>query len=507
VKSLTKRPLLVLSISIFSLTLTHCGSDDDSNSETTTTDTGNGSEEEVTEANILASAYPGALALSVFPDTSTSNLRLQEKDTEKSQSYAEKLEDARKRLKGEADCFESRFLQEPTQSQGNVTCYNFDSDMNPSEFAGDNQTWGTTDGTDGNGQACMVTFAKAEVDEIVFKVDRALAMVQGLLCAAKKAAVADGSTLALPTADDTTGLNLKTAMESELADKTSKITMDSAVMTAYNASNGTTGYQTQISFTNPLGTTDTIILRHVPAETDDGTESGVLTFKRSPSGEEPDNIDPNQSHLKYDVMSINYERDRSGDTDQVVAELRSAMIHQDYEPIDDSGLVAYDNVPDQAANGDIHAIKYVAFDMSPETGAGNLSYWMNPGGNVNESARGFLFKIEASDDDVLKGCGISGATRDVSIRGSLADTTGEKVLKPVRYWHPRWSDNISTDKNARYDAQEGNKITEQCFTQDSSVGKYVIDTSKTTSDEGYDVKEGSDVAPPKRPDAPPAPAD
>ena len=452
--------------------------------------------DEVAASNPLATAYPGALALSVFPDESASaGLMLQaEGDAAKqiARPPKEKLDDAKKRLKGEADCFDKTMAGEHQGGGAPTTCYDFDSDMNP--VSNNGREYGTTDGTDGSGQACMVTFAKQQVDEIVFKVDRALGMVQGLLCAAKKKAAADGSELSLPEVGSD-GLNLKSAMEDELG-KVGDFGMNSALMTAYKNDDGSVGYKTIVSFSTPNGAEDEITLRHNPSNGDSKDESGVLTFKRSGGMQGAPLVGD-----KVQVMSINYERKTDDDGEEKsIAELRTANISTDYEPLNSKGLVAFENLPREASNSDIEAIKFVAFDINPETGVGDLSYWKNPGGRYTESARGFLFNIK-EEDGALAGCGISGATRDVSVMAALEDTTGDKILAPVRYWHPRpggWS--ASPDADPRYSSTEGNKITEQCFKQNTETGKYV---KTSTHERGYDVKEGSDVEPPRRPDLPP----
>lgn len=463
------------------------GSDDEESSS---------SGDEVSEVNPLATAYPGALALSVFPNESDSaGLMLQSEDDaakQISRPPKEKLDDAKKRLKGEGDCFDKTMAGENEGGGAPTTCYDFDSDMNP--VSNNGREYGTTDGTDGDGQACMVTFAKQQVDEIVFQVDRALGMVQGLLCAAKKKAAEDGSELNLPSINSD-GLNLKAAMEDELG-KVGDFGMNSAVMTAYENDDGSVGYKTIVSFSTPNGAQDEITLRHNPSSGDSNDESGVLTFKRTGGmGGAPLASD------KVQVMSINYERKTIDDVEKSIAELRTANISTDYEPLNSKGLVAFENLPEEASNSDIEAIKFVAFDMNPETGAGDLSYWKNPGGRYTESARGFLFNIE-EENGVLKGCGISGATRDVSVMAALEDTTGDKILAPVRYWHPRpggWT--ASPDADDRYTSTEGNKVTEQCFEQNSDSGKYEI--TGTDSSRGYEVTAGSDVQPPRRPDLPP----
>ena len=81
-----------------------------------------------------------------------------------------------------------------TSPEALVSCYQFDSDMNPTQNPS-GQLYGTTDGTVGgsirsgapnSSEACMVAFARQQVQESVDSVDRSLNLVSGLLCQAKK---------------------------------------------------------------------------------------------------------------------------------------------------------------------------------------------------------------------------------------------------------------------------------------------------------------------------------
>lgn len=502
---------LLTSVSLASLLLsggiqTSCSKSSDSSSPAPTQeyegdDDDDETDESTAEVNALSVAYPGSLALSMFPEGGSSLRLAEEDDAGTNVSYQAKVEEADKRMRGEGECFTLAQIQEKNAAASNITCYEFDSDMNPSEFSDrPGQSWGTLDGTDGNGQACMVTFAKDQVESVTQQVDRALAIVQGLLCVAKKDAEAKGEELAdiVPDAD---AVELAEIINAGLPDN-APIEFSKADMSAVTNDDGSVTYITQVDVLKvDDDRTDSIILRHTPA-TDDVDENGILTFVREPTGV-PQNNDPNQGHEKYSVMSIRYERSVDDDGEaHMVAELNQANIHQDYEPFNDEGLVNFEALPDAAQNDDVHAIKYVSFDVNPENGAGSLSYWMNPGGSKNESARGFLFNISADDDGLLSGCGISGSTQSISIRAVATDSS--LTLAPVKYWHPRGNQNQSADKDDRYTANEGNYVTQQCFTQDATSGLYTIDTAKTTHDRGYDVIAGTatEVRPPERPPVP-----
>ncbi len=502
------RSLLALSTTV---ALSACGksesTDDASTISTTTTATGTTTTTgTATEVNALASAYPGSLALSVFPEDASSGLRLAGAGSTPDETGAdrppeEKMKEAEQRMKGEGDCFDIHQLGEFKARFNSLKCYEFDSDMNPHRLASDSaDRYGTVNGLDGlpnSTQACLVTFTKSQVDEVVHNVDRSLAMVQGLVCVEKKIADTEGRDVRKPTADGDP-VSLTEAINAKLP-ANSPIKFTKADVSAVTNDDDTLTYITEIAVTNPEGKTDSITLRHIPAAEGGTSESGILSYLREPKGGAAQQNDPNVSNEKYAVMTIQYTKSNDGTTDNMKAELTRAMINKKYEPLDENGLVNFAAVPAQAQNSDIHAINSVSFDINPSTGAGSLSYWMNPGGNLGESARGLVFNLTADGTTgLLSGCGTSGATSNVSIRAAAADDT--KVLSPTRYWHPQGGQNVSPNKDVRYTGSEGNKITQQCVKQ-AADGSYGIDTAKTTHALGYDVIAGSDssVRAPARP--------
>ncbi len=476
--------------------------------------------------NALAAAYPQSLALSVFPSSETS-LRLAdagpavEDTTGADRPPEEKQKEAIERMKGEGECFDIHQMGEFKKRFDGIKCYEFDTDMNPIRLSGDTEDrYGTTTGLDGltgSTQACLVTFTKSQVDEVVHAVDRSLAMVQGLICVEKKIATDEGRDVRKPEVDGDV-ISLADAINDKLPEK-APISFTKADVSAVTNDDGGVTYITEISIKNPFGKTDSITLRHTPATEEGGGEEGILTFLREPLGDavqqapklqqqqppQQQGQDPNASGEKYSVMTIQYTKSTTDGVDNMKAELVRAMINKKYEPLNDDGLINFDAIPKTAQNSDIHAINYVSFDINPATGEGGVSYWMNPGGNFVESARGLLFNLEADDTTgLLSGCGTSGATSDVSIRMAVADSS--KTLAPTRFWHPQGNSNVSPNKDDRYQGSEGNKVTKQCVTQ-TSEGTYKIDTTKTTHAKGYDVIAGSDssVRAPTRPPEPKLP--
>lgn len=171
---------------------------------------GSGSDGDLTDLNSLSSAVPGGLQLAIFPqEEGGAALSLQDpgpgtgpsgNDAELKKSFKEKVQENRERLKGTAsECFSAGALAASAQIEM-TSCYNFDSDMKVSvkNNAPNDQKYGTTNGTLGGAisgqvgsrdpnEACLVSKARQEVSEVVLRVDQAMAMASGLVCAAKKA--------------------------------------------------------------------------------------------------------------------------------------------------------------------------------------------------------------------------------------------------------------------------------------------------------------------------------
>jgi len=467
-----------------------CGKSD-SQSETTATAPNGSAAGGSSSASELATAFPGSLALAVFPEGSAAALLLSETPVDNpnaTKTVAEKVEETKKILSGEAEsCFNPQLMRE--WRRDSVTCYEFDSDMNPSEWAGDIRKFGTKDGTNGEGEACMVSFTRSEVQESVQIVDQGLALVSGMLCQAKK----DGLASTLPAIGEKLDLTPSAGKATGAESPVTKASLERLADVE-----GSPVYRSEIALTDRSGAVREFWLVHSPAA--DGSETGTLWTKATGglTAGGPQN-DPNNMSNMNRVMSVNYARTTESGIPRMRFEVRRAHIVKTLEPFTASGLVNYGVISENAANSENNANKYVAFDMNPDTGAGTMSYWINPGGSFNESARGFLFNVEAdASTGALSGCGISGATQDISIRKSLSDST--KQLKPVRHWHPRGATNISADKDSRYGNGEGNKVTKQCFKQ-GTTGVYAIDTAKITDPRGYDVTapEGAGVEPPKAP--------
>ena len=105
-----------------------------------------------------------------------------------------KLDEAVQILSGEADSCLPASLSSDALGEATVSCYEFDGDMiyNSAITNGNTVIQGTKDGTDGNGEACMVAFARGKMQEAVNLVERAKDRFAALLCQAKQDGAADG---------------------------------------------------------------------------------------------------------------------------------------------------------------------------------------------------------------------------------------------------------------------------------------------------------------------------
>ena len=503
----------------------------------------------VQESNPLSGSYPSGLAISVFPQATTS-LRLDEAaDNRDKMTAEEKADAANERLIGEGDCFSADGIGDRTGFT-EPTCYEFDSDLMPfarTSPAGTTE-YGTLDGTDGNGEACLVAFARSQMSLVVARLEKAMFMVEAMLCQAKKNASANGSTLALPT---TAGESLDfTSTLTEAASGTAGMTITLASITKLEDIDSRAVYHNKVSFTDPGGRTNEINLVHSPAaDGSNDTYNGTLWTIESggsepspggggaaapaagtpatgaPAAGSPTPGTPVQpatlvATTKKRYLHINYAKTSTDGVYNIKAELRRANIADTLDPITEDGELnlnigadftgtagssTYGGYGSTQSNDIIEAIKYISFDMNPDTNAGSMAYWMNPGGSYYENARGFIFNISAdTTTELLSGCATTGSAHylgtptGISIRRSIYEG-GDITLTPRGYYHPFADQNQTTrTQDTRQPGQHGTTITKQCFAQNTAGTLYELDTTLTTSSQGYDIIESgtSDVAPP-----------
>ncbi len=478
--------------------LVSCGTSED-DSDSTTTEDGIETEELLTE-NPLVAAYPDSLAITVFPQTVSTGLYLQDSTTvdtteEDKKPPEEKVQDRRRILQGgaDADCFPDGFLND--RKGESVTCYEFDNDMNPFNN-GPSGNGGTATGKHTDGEACLVAFARQEVLDATQYVDRALNTVAGMLCAVKKA----GGNTELPASTE----------ENDYTELLSSAESGAGFTLAKMKNLGDGVYRTHISLGGDDKKFDMVLV--YKEGTTEGENSGVISYKLTRPSKKlkialqdqnpPPGEDENNSENMIDYVSVKFAQSYDSDSKlRTKSEVRFASIEKTLDGFDSQGVVNYDIIPQNTANETSNGFKYVQFDIDAETSEGNISYWRNPGGRFDEPARGFVFNISADETTgVLSGCGASGAG-STSIRDTMSTNgDGSTSLKPVRFWHPFAGNNTHEDKDDRYGQGQGPSITAQCFKQNATSGLYEVDYDTTkglsdTTDETKIDNRGYDVIP------------
>jgi hypothetical protein len=480
-------------------------------------------------------AYPSGLAISVYPQTNSTALNL---DDNKEQSVKAKNEEAGKRLRGEGECFPPALVK-PAPMDGNETCYEFDSEMIVvNNASGQVYLSGTSDGKSkitGSSEACMVSFTRGKVKQLSAMVDRTLGMVQMMICQAKKS----GTTL-LPAADGES-IDFKAIMDAAATaagKDPSKMPVSAAKMTRSG-----TKYVTEIEMKMPsipggaAGANDPkekIILTHNPGS-DEATYTGTIVIRR-------DKDFGAQNADKERILTINYER--SGDS--VKYKLLTASLNTKIsanavvdgkldlnvstnangkyvDPTNGNAEFAQQN---DAASG----IMMIGYNMNPNTGAGNFAYWVNPGARFDEKPRGFVSSVTAdATTGLMSGCASSGAFSQGSIRMSIKNSL---EIKPDGSHHPFACDTSCTLTNGYYasirsgmnihmyvpavqvasvgetwtkkqntggNSPDPGLVARQCFTQGSD-GVYTIDATKTPDTAGFGLFTHSDSSLPTPPD-------
>jgi hypothetical protein len=269
-------------------------------------------------------------------------------------------------------------------------------------------------------------------------------------------------------------------------------------------------YETNIKVTN-RGKAEELVILHSPASTDNNdTYNGVISIKRPEAD-------------KTSALSIEYARTDVASVKTIKASVRRGNFASSYTTLfDQNGRVNYADLQDNADNNTVSGMMQVEFELNQSDSTGSLSYWKNPGAGINEAARGFVFKVEKDPTTSrLKGCAISGAVADTSIRKALKL---QKTLKPDGWYHPFFYGSNPSDMSG-YDFrgtnstaywkkpalasssdaqtfvtnQTGGMVSRQCFLQDSS-GNYSIDSGAGIGGTaGYELIQVTDpkfIAPP-----------
>jgi hypothetical protein len=466
-------------------------------------------DESVTQLNnALAIGYPEGLSIPSFPQTTGTTLNLVVDD--KGQTLAQKVEEAKAILDGSAgDCFASLTKRgaKAEPAEGQEKCYEFDQEMIYGFRDNVNNLYGTTNGLSRKSEStevCMVSFAREQMKVIERRIDEALDRAQVMACIAKK----EGK--ALPAAageqlDITELMNAKRPKDDAKAP-----TFDSVILKRLADVSSRPVFETNIKVTRS-GKAEELVILHSPEATDNNdTYNGVISIKRPEAD-------------KNGALSIEYARTKDGDTKTIKASVRRGNFANTYSTLfDENGRVNYADLPDNADNSTVNGMMLVEFNLNQTDSTGTLSYWKNPGAGINEAARGFVFKVEKDTaTSRLKGCAISGAVGQTSIRKALKSGT---ALKPDGWYHPFFHGSTgSGDSNYDYMGsnptaywkkptladvtlattfvtnQTGGMVSRQCFMQDVD-GNYAIDTdSGIGGTAGYELIQVTDpkfIAPP-----------
>lgn len=472
-------------------------------------------------SNQLALAYPGGLALSVFPTEDGTSLV----DSEP-KSLRKKNEEAKKILNGEGEsCLApaaKRFL-----SEGAETCYEFDQEMIYGKKGESATVKGTKNGKNGSGEACLVAFARGKVQEIQGIIERRLGMMQSMLCQAKK----DNGGITLPAEGGE--LDLKAALEKsmeQMPDAT-KPTIVAAKIKRLTNDDGRPVYRYDITFKKGDKTREFHVAHSPKSETDNNEYRGILWSKSQIAGTDM------ERHL-----SIRYALTNDNNNPQLVGELLRARINKNISAnAFDKGLLdlnvnadfsgaantdAYGKYKDENGvvygnqNDAVSGITFVSFQLNLADNSGTTSYWQNPGANYRENARGMVFSLASGTE--MKGCGTAGAagtpSNAMSIRQKMKLGNDTK-LKAAGSYHPFFNDKSDGGCSGMSDSDDGDftkmntcdsekrywhkpattasLVNDWAFKQTSTTftkqcvklvnGKYEIDTAVTTDSAGYSL--------------------
>lgn len=514
-----KRKALIIGIALATALALSCGKkkkNDENNTASSGVDGVN---------NQLALAYPGGLAVSVFPTENGTGLL----DGEP-KSLKKKNEEAKKILNGEGEnCLApaaKRFLTE-----GAETCYEFDQEMIYGKKGASATVKGTKNGKNGSGEACLVAFARGKVQEIQGIIERRLGMMQSMLCQAKK----DNGDVSLP--GEGAELDLKASLEKAMEGMptANKPTIVSARIKRLANDDGRPVYRYDVTFKKNDKTREFHVAHSPISESDNNEYRGIMWSKSQITGTDM------ERHL-----SIRYALTNKDQKPQLVGELLRARINKNISAnAFDKGLLdlnvnadftgatnteAYGKYKDQNGtvysnqNDAVSGITYISFQLNLTDNSGTTSYWQNPGANYRENARGMVFSL--TNDTEMKGCGTAGAAGTPSSAMSIRQKMklgNDTKLKAAGSYHPFFNDGTDGGCAAMEASDNGDftkmksctnggntekrywhkpdttaslvdnwvlKQTSTTFTKQCvklSNGKYIIDTAATTEAAGYSL--------------------
>ncbi len=489
----------------------------------------------------IANAFPGSLALSVFPKPAAASLQLNLNDDSfdpNAKSLQAKLAEQDALVRGTAEsCFPAAL--DKTISIGVETCYDFDQDMlyGTKDASQTPIKWlGTKNGKSASGEACLVSFTRTQAAAVNALMDQTLGLGMAALCQQKK----DHPLDVLPTPN--APLNLAASLRGLLG---TGVTVTSATFEQLADSGGFPVYRLSIIATLTDGIKRSIGVIHSPhnsANTEfSGSVYSVVEGVPAYLG-----LDDREGEQKFQLMSITYTRaiDASTHMATLSGELRAAHMAENLAStaITSEGVLDFNagtTIPTGTLGDDsygshraytqasdaLDSVTYLTFSLNPDTNAGKLSYWKNAGGGYYENARGFTITLGApsaagdSDGCVAAGTASIDLNKGTSIRRFLnkAEAANNLALIPLGFWHPlmntpsatgsdsdgtykiktlpsgaiaKWylpSGGNSTFNDFYTSAASGTLKTEQCFALSASATSYAVDTGKTPNPSGFAV--------------------
>lgn len=574
-------------------TSTSTSSSTTTSSSTSSTSTANSA---VSILNSLAAAVPGNLSLVAFSTGTSASLHLDEGGDELSlQEDASKiatttpeaeLKEKQGILKGTAEsCLAAGFKKPPTPPTDEL-CYEFDSDMIQVSGKGPNgvpKILGTKTGKNASGEACLVAFSRAQIIKIKDPLDRSQAILNAALCQANK----DEKEKAKAKGGDETKVDLMPAKVGDSIDLApylknaltkggrTKEVVSSITMTRLADIDSQKVYQTVFKMTDDQDNTRVFTLNHSPKDATNEEYNGTLYFAVKPPKGKADPMAGANGDLDFLMyVSIGYARTKNADgTFSMSYEARTGRFSAEIDPILSTGLLDYNANADFAVAsthpkyGSYKKADGTYFDQNNKAGNGfayitvtntensegkltgqKIGYWMNPGSNYTENARGMVFSASLNTTTgFMEGCANSGSASidmgsGISIRRTLkeGDTNTNISLTPRGMYHPftniidtqGGSATITTNNVGTYkykkvtsnlttewaavqatgtdavtfvEQQVAALMTSQCFKQNATSGLWEIDTTKTTGADGYDIIKTTDTVKALTPPPPPKP--
>ena len=435
-----------------------------------------------------------------------------------------RLVEVAKKLKGEADDCLPPYIFNPAPMPS-PNCYNPDGDLSQvnQDFqlggTGSNPQFPNARGTvAATGEACLAAYSRAKIAEVGQIVDQAQALVEGMICAAYK----ENAKTSLPQQNETLDLT-KTISDitgATRVDKNTDLSLPGnapdvvmgapprtyfrfvkADMTRLENKENRARFLSQIVM-EVNGTVRMIRLMHMPSLTSGNNDYIGRLSVRTIRVQRGGLVENFQNYLDMNYMldldttdgskpKTRYRLLRAMFNHSALARLNKdpfAGIGQlDLNAGANFGLPAndplYAQFPSDTANKNttIEKVNRIDYEGNPLTDEGKLSFWLNPGGNYNEAARGLIAdrKRETSESTRLIGCAVSGAAIGTTPQNgsiSIRKAQREKILlKPSGYLHPKGgAENLKvlgpvtaayTAACAKGDCQMAGYVYKQCYRQ------------------------------------------